>query len=72
MQARPKPSRERSTAGAVLGAFAFLAIEETVWRNSLQIHSGLLGLLVVVLLLFLPQGIVSIGRVSKALVSRRA
>jgi branched-chain amino acid transport system permease protein len=61
-----------STTGAVLGAFAFLAIEETVWRNSLQIHSGLLGLLVVVLLLFLPQGIVSIGRVSKAWVTRRA
>ena len=61
-----------STTGAVLGAFAFLAIEETVWRNSLQVHSGLLGLLVVVLLLFLPQGIVSIGRVSKAWVARRA
>lgn len=61
-----------STAGAVLGAFAFLAIEETVWRNSLQIHSGLLGLLVVVLLLFLPQGIVSVGRFARTLGARRA
>jgi hypothetical protein len=26
--------------GAVLGAFTFLAIEETVWRNSLSIHTG--------------------------------
>jgi len=51
-----------STAGAVIGAFAFLAIEETVWRNSLEIHTGLLGLLVVLLLLFLPNGIVSLGR----------
>jgi len=51
-----------STAGALLGAFAFLAIEETVWRNSLEIHTGLLGLLIVVLLLFLPNGIVSLAR----------
>lgn len=51
-----------STAGAVLGAFAFLGIEEIVWRNYLQVHSGVLGFLVVVLLLFLPHGLVSIGR----------
>lgn len=51
-----------SVTGAVLGAFAFLGIEELVWRNYLQIHTGMLGLLVVVLLLFLPQGLVSIGR----------
>lgn len=51
-----------SPFGAVLGAFAFLAIEETVWRNYLQIHSGVLGLLVVVLLLFLPNGLMSVSR----------
>lgn len=51
-----------STAGAVLGAFVFLGIEEAVWRNFLQIHTGLLGLLVVVLLLFLPRGMVSLAR----------
>jgi len=61
-----------STAGAVLGAFAFLAIEETVWRNSLSIHTGLLGLLVVVLLLFLPHGLVSIGRLLRGVGVRRA
>ncbi|MCM5571043.1 branched-chain amino acid ABC transporter permease [Burkholderiaceae bacterium FT117] len=55
-----------STAGAVLGAFAFLGIEEIVWRNYLQVHSGVLGFLVVVLLLFLPHGLVSIGRRFKA------
>ncbi len=60
-----------STAGAVLGAFAFLAIEETVWRNSLSIHTGLLGLLVVVLLLFLPQGLVSVGKRLRDLGARR-
>jgi branched-chain amino acid transport system permease protein len=51
-----------STAGAVLGAFAFLGIEEAVWRNYLQIHTGVLGLLIVLLLLFLPHGIISVGR----------
>jgi branched-chain amino acid transport system permease protein len=51
-----------SPAGAVLGAFAFLGIEELVWRNYLQIHSGVLGLLVVVLLLFLPNGMMSISK----------
>lgn len=61
-----------STAGAVLGAFAFLAIEETVWRNSLSIHTGLLGLLVVLLLLFLPQGLVSAGKRLRSIGARRA
>jgi len=51
-----------SPAGAVLGAFVFLGIEEMVWRNYLQIHSGVLGLLVVVLLLFLPNGMMSISK----------
>ena len=51
-----------SPAGAVLGAFVFLGIEEMVWRNYLQIHSGVLGLLVVVLLLFLPNGMMSITK----------
>ncbi|MDB5796613.1 MAG: inner-rane translocator [Paucimonas sp.] len=51
-----------SPAGAVLGAFAFLAIEETVWRNYLEIHTGVLGLMVVLLLLFLPNGLMSLAR----------
>lgn len=51
-----------SPAGAVLGAFVFLGIEELVWRNYLQIHSGVLGLLVVVLLLFLPNGMMSVSK----------
>ncbi len=51
-----------STAGAIIGAFTFLGIEEVVWRNYLQVHTGVLGFLVVVLLLFLPHGIISIGR----------
>jgi branched-chain amino acid transport system permease protein len=56
-----------STAGAVMGAFLFLGIEEAVWRNYLHVHTGMLGLLIVLLLLFLPNGIVSIARRVKAL-----
>ena len=55
-----------SPAGAVLGAFAFLGIEELVWRNYLQIHSGVLGFLVVVLLLFLPNGLMSMSQALRA------
>ncbi|UCE31358.1 MAG: branched-chain amino acid ABC transporter permease [Burkholderiales bacterium] len=51
-----------SIVGAVTGAFVFLAVEEVVWRNYLQVHTGVLGFLIVTLLLFLPQGIVSLGR----------
>jgi branched-chain amino acid transport system permease protein len=60
-----------SPAGAVLGAFAFLGIEELVWRNYLQIHSGVLGLLVVLLLLFLPNGMMSISKRFKFIGGRR-
>jgi len=45
--------------GPVYGAFLFLLLEETVWRNFLNIHSGILGLLVVLLILFLPRGILN-------------
>ena len=51
-----------SIVGAVTGAFVFLAVEELVWRNYLQVHTGVLGFLIVALLLFFPGGIVSVGR----------
>lgn len=49
-----------SPLGALIGAFVYLGLEETVWRNFIQFHSGLLGVLVVMLLLFLPHGLMSI------------
>jgi len=61
-----------SIVGAVTGAFVFLAVEEVVWRNYLQVHTGVLGFLIVVLLLFLPQGIVSFGRRVRAMRLRNA
>jgi branched-chain amino acid transport system permease protein len=49
-----------SSLGAVCGALLYLALEEVVWRNTLQVHSGVLGLLIVALLLFLPHGLLSL------------
>jgi branched-chain amino acid transport system permease protein len=46
-----------SIFGPVSGAFLFLGLEELIWRNSLEFHSGFLGLLVVGLVLFLPGGL---------------
>ncbi|MEP9375917.1 branched-chain amino acid ABC transporter permease [Aquabacter sp. CN5-332] len=42
--------------GPLVGALVFLGLEELLWRNLLSFHAGLLGLLVVALVLFLPDG----------------
>jgi branched-chain amino acid transport system permease protein len=49
-----------SPLGVLMGAFVYLGLEEVVWRNYIQIHSGVLGVLIVVLLLFLPHGLMSL------------
>ena len=49
-----------SPLGVVCGAFIYLGLEEVVWRNYIQIHSGVLGVLIVMLLLFLPHGVISL------------
>jgi branched-chain amino acid transport system permease protein len=49
-----------SPLGVVCGAFLYLGLEEVVWRNYIQIHSGVLGVLIVMLLLFLPRGLISL------------
>lgn len=46
-----------TVAGPVIGAFVFLGLEELIWRSSLEFHAGILGLLVVALVLFLPGGL---------------
>jgi branched-chain amino acid transport system permease protein len=42
--------------GPVYGAFVFLIFDELVWRSFLEVHLGVLGLIVVLLILFLPKG----------------
>ncbi|MFD1702585.1 branched-chain amino acid ABC transporter permease [Methylopila henanensis] len=43
--------------GPVVGAIVFLGLEELIWRNVLEFHAGVLGLVVVALVLFLPAGL---------------
>jgi branched-chain amino acid transport system permease protein len=53
--------------GPVAGAIIFLALEELVWRNVLNFHAGILGIIIVALLVFLPGGLGSLGRIRTAL-----
>jgi branched-chain amino acid transport system permease protein len=48
--------------GPVAGAIIFLVLEEFVWRNVLNFHAGILGIIIVALLIFMPGGIASLGR----------
>ncbi|HEY6859771.1 MAG TPA: branched-chain amino acid ABC transporter permease [Pseudolabrys sp.] len=48
--------------GPVIGAAVFLALEEAVWRSFLTIHAAVLGAFIVALILFLPNGLMSISR----------
>ena len=45
--------------GPLIGAALFLSLEELVWRNYISVHTGMLGLLIVLLVLFLPKGILA-------------
>ncbi len=51
-----------SVFGPLFGAALFLSLEELVWRNYLQVHTGVLGLLIVLLVVFLPKGLFSLAR----------
>ena len=48
--------------GPALGAVILLMLEELVWRNFLTVHAAALGVIIVVLVLFLPNGILSLVR----------
>lgn len=61
-----------TVAGPVLGAVVFLALEELVWRHFLTIHAGLLGLIIVGLIFFLPGGLLAMGARRRAAAGRGA
>jgi branched-chain amino acid transport system permease protein len=44
--------------GPVVGVIAFQLLEERIWSSFLEIHSGVLGLIIVVLVFCLPGGLV--------------
>ena len=51
-----------SLFGPLLGALVFLSLEELVWRKFLDVHTGVLGLLIVLLVMFLPKGLLSLSQ----------
>ena len=58
--------------GPAIGALILIAFEEFVWRNFLTIHAAALGLIIVVLVLFLPNGLLSaVARAVSPAVERR-
>ncbi len=57
--------------GPVLGAVIFLFLEEIVWRNFLTFHAGMMGVLVVILVLYLPNGLLA-KRLDRLLPWKRA
>ncbi len=52
--------------GPVIGAFVFIVMEELVWRNFLSFHAAVLGVLIVALIFFLPNGILGVIRRRRA------
>lgn len=51
-----------SVFGPLVGAALYLSLEELVWRRFLEVHTGVLGLLIVLLVVFLPRGLLSLRR----------
>ena len=52
--------------GPVIGAAVFLVLEEVVWRNFLAVHAAVLGLLIVALIFFMPNGILGLIKRQRA------
>jgi branched-chain amino acid transport system permease protein len=48
-------------SGPIIGAVVFLFMEELVWRNFLTFHAGVLGLIVVALIFYLPDGVLALN-----------
>lgn len=48
--------------GPAIGAVILLTFEEVVWRNFLTIHAAALGVIIILLVLFLPNGLLSLVR----------
>jgi branched-chain amino acid transport system permease protein len=51
-----------TVVGPAIGALVFLAFEEVVWRSFLEFHTALLGVIVVFLVLFMPNGLLDLLR----------
>lgn len=58
--------------GPVIGAGTFVILEELVWVNFLSWNRAILGVLIVILIFFLPHGILKIGIFSRFRAGRDA
>jgi branched-chain amino acid transport system permease protein len=48
--------------GPALGAVILIAFEEVAWRNLLTLHAAALGVIIVALILFMPNGVAALWR----------
>ena len=48
--------------GPVIGAFFLEILSELVWGQFLELHMGVLGFLIIVVVVFLPRGILALAR----------
>ena len=55
-----------TVTGPLFGAILFQILDQTIWARFVSIHAGVLGILVVLLALFLPHGLLSLGRGRRA------
>jgi branched-chain amino acid transport system permease protein len=55
-----------SVFGPLVGAALYLSLEELVWRRFLELHTGVLGLLIVLLVVFLPKGLLALRAPKRA------
>jgi branched-chain amino acid transport system permease protein len=56
--------------GPLIGAGIYFTLEQTVWHNFLQFHAGMLGIIIVGLALFMPDGILDLVRKRRSCGSR--
>ncbi len=47
--------------GPLIGVLAFIALEETIWSSFLELHQGMLGVIVVLLIFLLPGGLLKLS-----------
>jgi branched-chain amino acid transport system permease protein len=55
--------------GPVIGAFILETISELVWSRFLNLHLGILGLIIILVVLFMPRGIISLVTQGRSLLS---
>ena len=58
--------------GPVIGAFILETISELVWSKFLNLHLGILGTIIILVVLFMPNGIISLVTKGKSLRSAAA